>query len=152
MSIYVDLCRGVLIHAEPFQFKPKFSFRCKVKDAPRVMPTGFNLKVAAKPARAIACSPASLSTPPLPKKASELIIEEGPRPPKLRRRQPTAECVVTIYPYSHDAATVWESCNQPGMMLWQVQLDHNARNSITIGFYESFTKFLQQEDYVPQTL
>ena len=112
----------------------------------------FTLEAAAKPARAIARSPASLKAPAqVPRKVSELTIEEGPRPPKLRRRQASAECVVTIYPYSHDAATVWDSCKQPGMMLWQVQLDHNARNSITIGFYESFTKFLQQEDDVPNT-
>ena len=116
------------------------------------MPTGFTLEAAARPARAIANSPASLIAPPWPKKATDLIIEEGPRPPKSRRRQPTAECVVCIYPYSRDAATVWENCKQLGLMLWQVQLDHDARNSITIGFYESFTKFLQQEDDAPDTI
>ena len=85
--------------------------------APRVMPTGFTLEAAAKPARAIASSPASLIAPPGPKKATDLIIEEGPRPPKSRRRQQSAECVVCIYPYSRDAATVWENCKQPGLML-----------------------------------
>ena len=118
--------------------------------APRVMPTGFTLEAAA---RAIASSPASLIAPlGGAKKVTDLIIEEGPRPPKSRRRQQSAECVVCIYPYSRDAATVWENCKQPGLMLWQVQLDHNARNSLTIGFYESFTKFLQQEDGVPDTI
>ena len=116
------------------------------------MPTSFTLEAAAKPAGAIANSPASLTAPPQPKKATDLIIEEGPRPPKSRRRQHSAECVVCIYPYSRDAATVWENCKQSGLMLWQVQLDHNARNSITIGFYESFKKFLQQEDDVPSTV
>ena len=116
------------------------------------MPTGFTLEAAAKPARAIASSPASLIAPPGPKKATDLIIEEGPRPPKSRRRQQSAECVVCIYLYSRDATTVWENCKQPGLMLWQVQLDHNARNSITVGFYESFTKFLQQEESAPDSI
>jgi hypothetical protein len=79
-------------------------------------------------------------------------IIEGPRPPKVRRRQATAEVVVAIYPYTRDAASIWEGCSKPGLTLWQAQVDHAARNSITIGFYESFTKFLQQEEGAPDSL
>ena len=80
------------------------------------------------------------------------LFEVGPRPPKIRRREATAECAVAIYPYTKDAKTIWEACTEPGVTLWQVQLEHNARDSITVGFYESFTKFLQQEESAPDSI
>ena len=39
-----------------------------------------------------------------------------------------------------------------GLTLWQVQVDHNATNSITVGFYETFGKFLQQDEDAPDSL
>ena len=117
---------------------------------------GFSLDAVARPAKANAGTRAlsvqkTTSTSPTPLKASAIV--EGPKPPKLRRRQATAECVVAIYPYSRDAATVWEECaGKPGLTLWQVQVDHNATNSITMGFYDSFTKFLQQDEDAPDSM
>ena len=71
----------------------------------------------------------------------------------MRKRQTVAECVVAIYPYTHDASTIWDACSdKPDLNLWQVQIDHNATNSITIGFHESFTKFLQQSEDTPDSL
>ena len=80
------------------------------------------------------------------------LIEIGPRPPKIRRREETAECVVAIFPYTKDAKTIWDACTVQGATLWQVQLEHNAKDSITVGFYESFTKFLQQEESAPDSI
>ena len=74
-------------------------------------------------------------------------------PPKMRKRQTTAECVVAIHPYTSDHSRIWGACtDKPELMLWQVQVDHNATNSITIGFHESFTKFLQQSEDTPDSL
>ena len=112
------------------------------------MANKFSLAAAAKPSRGTA----SIDKAQAHRKATAIVVEEGPKPPKFRRRQSTAECIVAIYSYSSDASTVWEGCKDPGKKLWQVQLDHNARNSITIGFYEVFTKFLQQEDDAPDTI
>ena len=62
--------------------------------------------------------------------------------------------MVAIYPYTRDASTVWELCaDKPGLTLWQVQMEHNVTaNSLTVGFYESFTKFLEQNEDTPDTL
>ena len=118
---------------------------------------GFSLDRVARPAKKVNGGSAGVSgqhalPSAAPKKASEII--EGPRPPKIRKKQATAECVVAIYPYTRDASTVWELCaNTPGLTLWQVQMEHNVTaNSLTVGFYESFTKFLEQNEDTPDTL
>ena len=80
------------------------------------------------------------------------LMEMGPQPPRVRKREATAECVVAIYPYTRDATTIWESCRGVDQLLWQVQIEHNARESITVGFHESFTKFLQQEEMAPDSI
>ena len=80
------------------------------------------------------------------------LVETGPQPPKIRKREATAECMVTIFPYTKDATTVWDACTKQGSTLWQVQMEHNARDSITVGFYESFAKFLQQAENAPDSL
>ena len=87
---------------------------------------------------------------PVPKVST--LMETGPQPPKVRKREATAECVVAIFPYTQDASTIWESCREAGQMLWQIQVEHNARDSITVGFRETFTKFLQQEEEAPESL
>ena len=93
----------------------------------------------------------STETPKSVLKVSALM-EEGPQPPKFRKREATAECVIAIFPYSKDARTVWDACASHGSTLWQVQLEHNAKDSITVGFYESFAKFLQQEENAPDSI
>ena len=111
----------------------------------------FSLENVARPLN----SAASLTPQPETPKSVPLVstlIEVGPPPPKIRRRAEKAECAVAIYPYTRDAATIWEACTKQEATLWQVQLEHNARDSITIGFYESFTKFLQQEESAPDSI
>ena len=118
---------------------------------------GFSLDRVARPAKKVNGGSAGVSGQhalpcAAPKKASEII--EGPRPPKIRKKQATAECVVAIYPYTRDASAVWELCaGTTGLILWQVQMEHNVTaNSLTVGLYESFTKFLEQNEDTPDTL
>ena len=111
----------------------------------------FSLEHVARPLLLGASLPPQPEAPKSVPKVSTLI-ELGPRPSKIRRREANAECAVAIYPYTKDAATIWEACTEQGATLWQVQLEHNARDSITVGFYESFTKFLQQEESAPDSI
>ena len=114
----------------------------------------FSLEHVARPLLSTAsatCKPETAETAKSVPKVSTLI-EVGPRPPKLRRREATAECVVAIFPYTKDAKSTWEACTEEETTLWQVQLEHNARDSITVGFYESFTKFLQQKESAPDSI
>ena len=111
----------------------------------------FSLEHVARPLLSVASVTAQPETSKTVPNVSTLI-EVGPRPPKLRRREATAECVVAIFPYTKDAKSIWEACTEEEATLWQVQLEHNARDSITVGFYESFTKFLQQEESAPDSI
>ena len=115
-----------------------------------IMP--FSLDKVARPAKANSREVSQQTTSAcLTPKASAFV--QGPRPPKMRKRQATAECVVAIYPHTRDASTIWEACaDKPDLFLWQVQVDHNATNSITIGFHDSFSKFLQQSKDTPDSL
>ena len=111
----------------------------------------FSLEHVARPLLSVASVTAQPQTSKTVPEVSTLF-EVGPRPPKIRRREATAECAVAIYPYTKDAKTIWEACTAEKATLWQVQLEHNARDSITVGFYESFTKFLQQEESAPDSI
>ena len=112
----------------------------------------FSLEHVARPLLSVASVTAQPETSKTVPKVSTLIEEVGPRPPKLRRREATAERVVAIFRYTKDAKSIWEACTEEEATLWQVQLEHNARDSITVGFYESFTKFLQQEESAPDSI
>ena len=114
----------------------------------------FSLEHVARPLLSTASAATRPETPETSKSVPKVstLIEVGPRPPKLRRREATAECVVAIFPYTKDAKSIWEACTEEEATLWQVQLEHNARDSITVGFYESFTKFLQQEESAPDSI
>ena len=116
------------------------------------MSNKFSLKHVARPLLSVAAVTAQPETSKTVPKVSTLVEEVGPRPPKLRRREATAECVVAIFPYTKDAKTIWDACTVQGATLWQVQLEHNAIDSITVGFYESFSKFLQQEESAPDSI
>ena len=115
-----------------------------------IMP--FSLDKVARPAKANSREVSQQTTSASPTPRASAFVE-GPKPPKMRKRQTVAECVVAIYPYTRDASTIWDACaDKPDLTLWQVQVDHNATNSLTIGFHESFTKFLQQSEDTPDSL
>ena len=113
---------------------------------------GFSLADVARSARPLTSSAVAVAQPQVKAPKVNSLVETGPRPPKRRKREATAECVVAIYPYTQDATTVWDGCKESGYTLWQVQVEHNATNSLTIGFYETFTKFLQQEEDAPDSI
>ena len=63
------------------------------------MANKFSLAAAAKPSRGTE----SIDKAQAHRKATAIVVEEGPKPPKFRRRQSTAECIVAIYSYSSGA-------------------------------------------------
>ena len=91
---------------------------------------------------------------PLPNKrprCSDLIVQ-GPLPPQPKRQTPTADVEVCIYRFTDDAASVWDDVKGPSVPLYQVQLRHDALNSICVNLYDKFNSFLKTQDGVPQTL
>ena len=77
-------------------------------------------------------------------KLSDLVVQ-GPRPSAPQRLPDTADCHVAIYKITDDASQVWADAKYI-LPLWQLQLKHDARESITVNIYDSFTKFLQQHE------
>ena len=80
----------------------------------------------------------------IPKVDDLVAVVEGPRPPVPRRLPSTADIVVAIYKYTSDASTVWEDVREPGLALWQVQVQHEARDSICFQIQEKFNAFTAQ--------
>ena len=110
---------------------------------------GFSLDRVATPARAVQL-PVQDEEGPVKKipKLSDLIpITQGPQPPPYVRRQEKADVEVPIYRYTDDAASIWDhedlKDGRMGIKLWQIQIIHEAHNSVTQGFYDTFNKFLQ---------
>ena len=115
----------------------------------------FSLEKAATPARARARSPPGLplkENRKIPKVDDLVAVVEGPRPPVPRRLPSTADIVVAIYKYTNDASTVWEDVREPGLALWQVQVQHEARDSICFQIQEKFNAFLAQHGSAPCNL
>eukprot|EP00973_Karenia_brevis_P009570 1292581-Karenia_brevis.AAC.1 len=92
-------------------------------------------------------------------KASDLtLVEQVPRETALVKRLPAwAPVVVCIYKVTDEASDVCKEFEDTkGVQLWQVQVQHEARPSVTFGIVQSFNEFLCQanigEDFVPMTL
>ena len=86
------------------------------------------------------------------------LVEQGPKPQRTAQRLPaSAPVVVAIYKVTDEAADVWNAYEgKDDIQLWQVQVQHDARPSITFGIVESFNDFLRQahadNDAIPTTL
>ena len=110
----------------------------------------FSLARAARPAEA----DGKPDVKPLPNKrprCSDLIVQ-GPLPPQPKRQTTTADVEVCIYKFTDDAASVWDDVKEPNVPLYQIQLRHDAVNSICVNLYDKFNSFLKTQDGVPQTL
>ena len=57
-----------------------------------------------------------------------------------------------MYRFTDDAASVWDDVKEPSVPLYQVQLRHDALNSICVNLYDKFNNFLKTQDGVSQTL
>ena len=112
----------------------------------------FSMEKVATPARACE-SDAGMPSKKIPK-VSELTIEVGHRPPPPRRLSVNADVELRIYKYTEDASAMWEDVTEEGFSLWQVQLRHDAFDSIIVNLYDKFNTFLaaHDDDAVPKHL
>ena len=96
----------------------------------------------------------SRTRPPM---ASQITIEEGPRPQRVPQRLPeVAPINVVIYKVTDNAGDLWGKFEQTDAKLWQVQMEHGARPSALFGIRRSFEDFLRSahsdNDSIPTTL
>jgi len=90
-------------------------------------------------------------------KASEISVEQGPRPVLAPRRLPvTAPVDVCIYRVTELASDLWDLLQGRDNALFQVQIRHEAQRAITFDMRSSFNDFLRaahrQDPRIPNTL
>ena len=91
----------------------------------------------------------SRSERPVPKLSA--LAVHAPRPPVPQKRAVSAPCVVAVYKIAEEASRFWEEAPS-GCALWQMQFEHLANDSVTIGFYDKFARFLIESENTPDTL
>ena len=113
----------------------------------------FSLERVATPSRTSESDAPRQPANKLPK-LSNLTIEAGPRPPPPQRMSLTADVQLCIYKYTEDASAIWDDVKEDGVSLWQVQLKHDAYDSVVVNLYEKFNHFLatHDDDAVPKSL
>jgi len=104
-----------------------------------------------------------LSTTPLrsaksPKAADIVIVGKGPQTQRTAQRLPShAPVIVTIYHVTDEAADVFRACSEKkNLKLYQIQIQHEACPSISVGLYDSFNTFLHKanklNDEIPASI
>ena len=113
----------------------------------------FSLEKVATPAKARPSPllPLKESSRKVPK-VDDLVVVQGPRPPAPRRLPSTGDIVLALYKYTEEASSVWEDVREQGLPLWQVQIQHEARDSICFQIQERFNTFLAQHEDAPKNL
>ena len=87
-------------------------------------------------------------------KVSQITIEEGPKPerPSVKKLQPDAPVIVTIYKATDIAGDMWEAFQGEKKKLWQIQIAHEVPRPITYQFRDRFASFIKTYDKVPDSL
>ena len=91
-------------------------------------------------------------------KASDCVVEHGPKTQRpVQRMSVQAPVLVCIYKVTDEACDVWSQYEgKHNVKLWQVQVKHEARPSITFGIVDEFNKLLRRkhasDELVPATL
>ena len=83
-------------------------------------------------------SPAKAKSVP---KASQLTVEQSRT--VIQRKLASAPVVVCIYKVTDKAADAWSSITDASAALFQIQIDHAARPSVTFDIVRAFNDFLK---------
>jgi hypothetical protein len=89
------------------------------------------------------------------RKLSEILLEvPRPRPQVKRQLQEKTDVQVCIYKITDDARLVWNDVKESDYTLWQVQVQHQAQDDITVNLYNSFNEFLKTHESteIPKSL
>ncbi|MBI24702.1 MAG: hypothetical protein CMN05_14095 [Roseibacillus sp.] len=74
------------------------------------------------------------------------MMESAPKPNRPQKRPATAALNVCIYKVTDRAGDVWSNFEEsPSASLWQIQLDHNAQQSVLFQMGNAFADFLREE-------
>ena len=109
----------------------------------RDMPRAFSLDAASVTKRA--AEEQKNGSPSKIPRASQLEIEAGPRPASAQKKLPeTAAVCICVYKVTNKAGDLWERQFKDSVAaLWQVQISHDARPSVTFDIRKSFEAWLK---------
>ena len=87
-------------------------------------------------------------------KASDVVIEDGPKPPAQMTRKFAANAPVNlvIHKVSDAAGDVWERFKGSDEPLWQLQLSQDSARPLTYQFRDRFGDYLRSTKDVPDTI
>ena len=78
-------------------------------------------------------------------RAADISVEQGPRPAQAPQRRPASAPVdICIYKYTNQASDLWDLFHgQDDAPLYQIQISHQAQNSVTFQMRDAFNDFLR---------
>ena len=72
------------------------------------------------------------------------VSEMKPAEPRPQRATTNAPVVICVYPVTDCAGDLWAQFKDSNEKLWQVQVDHDARPSISVNIRRSFEEYLKE--------
>ena len=72
------------------------------------------------------------------------VSQMQPAEPRPQRATTNAPVVICVYPVTDSAGDLWAQFKDTNEKLWQVQVDHDARPSISVNIRRSFEEYLKE--------
>ena len=84
-------------------------------------------------------------------KVADLVVVRGPMPPPPARAS-DGNIHIWIYKICDEACYLWDDAKGVTEPLWQIQIQHDAPDSVAVNLYDKLSKFLSETDGLPDTL
>ena len=72
------------------------------------------------------------------------VSQMQPAEPRPQRATTNAPVVICVYPVTDCAGDLWAQFKDTSEQLWQIQVDHDARPSISVNIRRSFEEYLKE--------
>ena len=103
--------------------------------------------------RAVAGKRAAVETPEKTARKIPKVSQMQPTEPRPQRVTTNAAVVICVYPVTDSAGDLWAQYKDTDEKLWQIQLDHDARPSVSVNIRRSLEEYLKEsKDGLPGTI
>ena len=103
--------------------------------------------------KAVAGNKRVVETPEKPAKKIPKVSQMSPAEPRPQRVTTNAPVAICVYPVTDSAGDLWSQYKDTHEKLWQIQVDHDARPSISVNIRRSLEEYLKDsKDGLPETI
>ncbi len=74
----------------------------------------------------------------------QVMMESAPKHNRPQKRPATAPLNVCVYKVADRAGDVWSNFEDSTAALWQIQVDHNAQQSVLFNLRDALSDFLRE--------